>query len=237
MQRNLSKMLNSMLRMPDAVKMNILRRLLRLSSMQGQLWSTLDTGRLGSGMSVGSFYPCLWVGNEKRGLLWWGDNDRGWAPDNEVPAHEVLRKGNEVIIRNNIIGKPLKLNAPRAVTFGYMASPFRPLVKNWRMAIMSADGTFSGGESWGYKWRKDPKTGKPFEGWNLLTPPSADPAEWSQIWAEYKKKADDKVKAELPFDPCGARNWMFVHTSLPLASSLPSVMKLPTLFPLTSSHL
>jgi hypothetical protein len=183
---------------------------------QGQLWSTLETGRLGSGMTIGSFYPCVWVGSERRGLLWWADSDRGWAPDNDVPAHEVLRKGNEVIIRNNIIGKPLKLDAPRTIAFGYMASPFRPLVKNWRTAIMSTDGTFSGGESWGYKWRKDPKTGKVFEGWNLLTPPSADPAEWSQIWAEYKKKADDKVKAEQPFDPCGARNWMFVHTSIPL---------------------
>jgi hypothetical protein len=97
-----------------------------------------------------------------------------------------------------------------------MTSPFRPLVKNWRSVLSSYDGTFSGGESYGFKWRKDPKTGKPFEGWNLLTPPSADPQEWSAIWAEYKQKADEKVQREQPFDPGQARNWMFVHTSLPL---------------------
>jgi len=183
---------------------------------EGLLWSTLDTGRLGASMTVGSFYPCVWLGSERRGLLWWGDSDRGWVPDNDVPAHEVLRHGAEVILRNNIIGAPFELSAPRTIKFGLMASPFRPLVKNWRSVLSSYDGTFSGGESWGYKWRKDPKTGKPYDGWNLLTPPSDDPDEWSTIWSEYKKKSDAKIRKERPFNPGGARNWMFVHTSLPL---------------------
>jgi hypothetical protein len=192
------------------------RTTMLVPSKDGPVWSTLDTGRAGSAMTVGSFYPCVWLGNEHRGLLWWGDSDRGWVPDNGVPAHDVVRKGREVVLRSHIIGKPFKLDAPRTIAFSYMASPFRPLVKNWRYAVHSSDGTFSGGESWGYKWRKDPKTGKPFDGWNLLTPPSADPAEWSTIWAEYKKKSDEKVQRERPFDPSQARNWMFAHTSLPL---------------------
>ena len=183
---------------------------------EGPLWSTFDTGRLGASMTVGSFYPCLWLGSERRGLLWWGDNDRGWVPVDDVPAHEVVRHGAEVILRNNIIGQPFELSEPRTITFGLMASPFRPLVKNWRSVLSSYDGTFSGGKSWGYKWREDPKTGKPYDGWNLLTPPSSDPEEWSTIWAEYKKKSDAKIRSELPFDPGRARNWMFVHTSLPL---------------------
>ena len=48
---------------------------------QGQLWSTLDTGRSGSAMKVGSFYPTVWIGSERRGFLWWGDNDQGWIPE------------------------------------------------------------------------------------------------------------------------------------------------------------
>ncbi|HRT93659.1 MAG TPA: hypothetical protein P5532_04515, partial [Planctomycetota bacterium] len=183
---------------------------------QGPIWSTLDTGRTGSAMSIGSFYPCVWLGSERRGLLWWGDSDRGWVPDNDVPAHDVVRKGNELVLRNHIIGKPFTLDAPRTLAFAYIASPFRPLVKNWRWAVHSTDGTFSGGESWGFKWRKDPKTGKVIEGWNWLTPPSTDPAEWSAIWAEYKAKSDEKLRREQPFDPAQARNWMFAHTSLPL---------------------
>jgi len=182
----------------------------------GTFWSTLDTGRNGSGMTLGSFYPSVWVGNERRGLLWWGDNDRGWVPHDDVPAHQAARKGQEVILCNNIIGRSFRLDSPRSITFSYMASPFRPLVRNWRMAIYSADGTFSGGPSWGYKWRKDPQTGREINGWNWLTPPSTDPAEWSSIWAEYRKKAVAKIRRERPFDPARARNWMFVHTSIPL---------------------
>ncbi|MBI2200492.1 MAG: hypothetical protein HYU43_00940 [Armatimonadetes bacterium] len=182
----------------------------------GLLWTTLDTGRVGSMMAVGSFYPCVWIGSERRGLLWWADNDKGWVPHNDVPAHQVVRQGGQVVLRNNIIGQSFDLEQPRTLALSLMASPFRPLVKNWRMALGSWDGTFSGGESWGYKWRKDPKTGGIIEGWNWLTPPSKNPAEWGAIWSEYKKKADEKVRQEQPCNPCQARNWMFVHTSLPL---------------------
>ncbi len=123
---------------------------------QGLLWSTLDTGKGGALMTVGSFYPDVWVGNEQRGLLWWGDSDEGWVPDDAVPAHEVLRQGQEVVLRNNIIGTPFTLDAPRTITFSYMASPFKPLVKGWRMALHSEDGTFTGA----HKKRTDPKTGQ-----------------------------------------------------------------------------
>ena len=50
----------------------------------GSLWSTLDTGINGSGMTVGSFYPTVWIGSERRGFLWWADNDRGWIQNNAV---------------------------------------------------------------------------------------------------------------------------------------------------------
>jgi len=179
---------------------------------QGRLWSTLDTGKGGSMMTVGSFYPDVWLGSEQRGLLWWGDSDQGWVPDDAVPAHEVLREGNSVVLRNNIIGKPYKLTEPRTITFSYMASPFRPLVKGWRMAIHSEDGTFDGP----HKKRKDPKSGQEIDGWNWLNPPSQDPSEWSTLWAQYKQEADAKVKREQPFNPAQARNRNYVHTSVPL---------------------
>lgn len=186
---------------------------------QGTLWSTLDAGRIGSGMTVGSFYPLVWIGNERRGLLWWGDNDEGWVPDNDVPAHEVVRDGNQVIFRNNIIGKPFTLEGPRTIRLSYMASPFRPLVKGWRATIGSEDGTFSGGPDWdgiGYKARMDPKTGEKVDGWSWLSPPSRDPKEWSAIWAQYKEKSDQRLRRHLLYDPAEARRWMFSHTSIPL---------------------
>jgi hypothetical protein len=199
-----------------------------LPATAGTLWSSREMGKLGSGMTVGTFFPLVWLGDERRGLLWWADSDRGWVPDDEVPAHEVVREMRRgrtgaaeavVVLRNHLIGKPFELTAPRTVALSYMASPFRPLVKNWRALLQSADGTFSGGPDWdgiGYKARKDPVTGALFDGWNLLTPPAAEPEQWGPIWAQYKARADAKVQREQWSDPTQARNWMFVHSSLPL---------------------
>jgi len=193
-----------------------LSHLLLPKDRQGRLWSTLDTGRGGSSMVVGSFYPDVWIGNERRGLLWWADSDQGWVPDDEVPAHEAIRAGDHIVLRNNIIGKPYMLDVPRTITFSYNASPFKPLPKGWRMAIHSEDGTFGGP----HKERKDPKTGAVINGWHWLHPPSYDPGEWSALWAEYKKFADEAVRKYQPFNPAQARNHTgsrYVHTSLPLS--------------------
>ncbi len=179
---------------------------------QGRLWNTLDTGKGGALMTVGSFYPEVWLGNEQRGLLWWGDSDEGWVPDDAVPAHEVLRLGQEVVLRNNIIGTPFTLDAPRTITFSYMASPFKPLVKGWRMALHSEDGTFTGA----HKTRTDPKTGQTIDGWSWLNPPSWDPKEWSTLWAEYKQKADARIHEMQWSNPSWARQRDYVHTSIPM---------------------
>jgi len=153
----------------------------------GQLWSTFDTGITGSGMTVGSFYPTVWIGSERRGLLWWGDNDRGWVQDSGVPAHEVVRvasyqlpvtsdqssetaitRGTDhrslitdhlsaVVLVNNIVAKPTVLSEPRTISFSYIATPFKPFPKGWRASMATENGTF---------WqpfrgvRKDSKTGE-----------------------------------------------------------------------------
>ncbi len=182
---------------------------------QGTIWTTHDTGINGCGMSVGSFYPALWIGNEKRGLLWYADSDRGWFPDNEFPAHDVVRSGNTFVIRNHIIPKPAELTQARTVSFAYMASPFRPMAKNWREVTYSENGTFESPN----KRQVDPKTGAVLvNGWNWLTPPSTNPDEWSSLWAGYKTIADARIAKYQRTDPALARNKYesTVHTSLPL---------------------
>ncbi len=208
---------------------------------QGVLWNTLDTGKNGSHMLVGSFYPCVWIGNDLRGLLWWGDSDKGWVPDDAVPAHEVIRgkisdfsvqvsgagiqeptpdtrhptsDTSCIVLRNNIVAKQFTLEKPRTILFHYMASPFRPLVKGWRASIWSADGTFEGPN----KEVKDAAGKKIVDGWCWLTPPSVKPEEWSAMWAKFKEIADKRIHELQPFDPSGSRNGYgsTVHTSLPL---------------------
>jgi len=198
-------------------------KLLQVDKM-GRLWSTLELGRGGSGMTVGSFYPDVWIGSERRGFYWWGDSDQGWVPEDEVPAHEVLRedsgqlavgsrqtKSGAVVLRNNLIGKPYLLKGARTLTFTYNATPFKPFPKGWRATINAEDGTFSGP----HKQYTDTVTGKKYDGTQWLSAPSA-PEDWSRVWGEFKTNADAKVKAVQPFDPLAARRTTWVHNSLAL---------------------
>ena len=88
-----------------------------LPNKQGRLWSTLELGGKGSGMKVGSFYPDVWLGSEQRGFFWWADSDEGWVPDDAIPAHEAVRQGDAVVLRNNIIGKLFHLGSITDIHF------------------------------------------------------------------------------------------------------------------------
>lgn len=184
---------------------------------QERLWSTLGTGITGSGMTVGSFYPTVWIGSERRGFLWWGDNDRGWVQESSVPAHEAVRQDGAVVLINNIVAKPTVLSEPRTISFSYIATPFKPLPKGWRATIATDNGTF---------WqpfrgvRKDSKTGeyifpRPTSGHhNMIHPESRYPEEWPALWAEQKEKADAHARSLQWIDPYGARSGInFTHMS------------------------
>ena len=205
----------------------------------GQLWSTLVTGITGCQMKVGSFYPTVWIGSERRGFLWWADNDKGWVQDNAVPAHEVVRvkgqgsrvEGEEpdtrhsildtscVVLRNNIVAHPIELTDARTVAFSYMATPVKPFPQGWRMIAATDDGTFF--EPF-RGVRTNPKTGTKYHNSaagniNWIHPESADPAEWSTLWAEQKKSADALVALRRPFDLYAARTGVsFQHMSFQL---------------------
>ncbi len=198
----------------------------------GPLWSTLDTGITGSGMTVGSFYPTVWIGSERRGLLWWADNDQGWVQDDAVPAHDVCRVTSDqlsvisdrsdhsaIVFRNNIVAKPTELTAPRTIAFSYIATPFKPLVKGWRTTQATDNGTFFAPFR---GVRKDSKTGEkvyqnPGGGLNHVNwihPESRYPEEWPALWAEQKEKADAHAHPRQWRDPYGARSGVnFTHMS------------------------
>lgn len=185
---------------------------------QGRLWSTLDTGITGSNMTVGSFYPTMWIGSERRGFLWWADTDRGWVPKDEVPAHEAVRRGGSVVLINNIIGTSYRLDEARTISLSYNASPFRPLPDGWRMAIATEDGTFFQPFR---GVRKDSKTGEKVKQGhghvNWIHPESRYPEEWGELWAEQKKKADAHARRYIWRDPFKAQSGInFTHMSFQL---------------------
>lgn len=154
---------------------------------QGVVWDSLSAlGTQGSGMTKGNFYSNVWVGTEKRGLLWAGDSDRGWVPSNISPAHSLKRTGNTLIIRNHIIGtppgeEPELVEEERTVRFQYNASPFRPLDKGFRVNLRSAGNGF-GGQA-GYMLNEEEN----IDGWHLLHPPTKDKSEWPKWYARWRK--------------------------------------------------
>ncbi len=151
---------------------------------EGKVWDTLVLGRQASVMTVGSFFPQLWLGNDQRGFLWWADSDQGWFPENEIPAHEVLRQNGRVILRNNLIASPVALAHSRRVRFSLNATPFKPLRPGWRIRTDNGLGRFSGE---GFK-----EEGR-IKGWNLLHAPSRDPGQWLVIYARYAAEAERRM--------------------------------------------
>ncbi|MBS3764058.1 MAG: hypothetical protein KGZ25_12235, partial [Planctomycetes bacterium] len=176
------------------------------SDKEGQLWSTLDTGRPGSQMTLGNFYPTVWVGNDKRGFMWWSDTDKGWFPVNDEPAHETIREDGSVIFRNNIISRPVELTDSRTIRFSYNATPYRPFTKGWRAVGATEDGTFvvphrkTRVDANGVKVN-DPQTQK-----NWMHPNSTAKEEWDELYAKWKKEADSIVRRHQWRDPYRARN-------------------------------
>ncbi len=152
---------------------------------EGRVWDTTVIGKQSSQMTVGTFYPQVWVGDDRRGLLWWGASDRGWFPDDAVPAHELVRQPGELVLRNNLIGRPVDLAERRTLRFALCATPFRPLRPRFRLLNYTANARFSSGA---YKQRGRVR------GWNLLHAPSRNPDEWPEIYAGYKRGADAALR-------------------------------------------
>lgn len=102
----------------------------------GRVWDSRD---LPSPRFYGNFHPYLWVGAEERGICWFADNDRGWVlnanpPGDQkpVPCQELIRMDGRLILRVNLVQKPVKLQEPRKIVFGLMATPGKPMPENWR---------------------------------------------------------------------------------------------------------
>ena len=102
----------------------------------GAVW---DSKNVPSSGWYGNFKPYVWAGGVERGICWFADNDRGWVldvnpqnPDQSVPSQELIRRDGQVVIRVNMIQKPVTIDEPRNVVFGLMATPGKPMPRNWR---------------------------------------------------------------------------------------------------------
>ncbi|MCF7855020.1 MAG: right-handed parallel beta-helix repeat-containing protein [Candidatus Pacebacteria bacterium] len=178
----------------------------RLSGDAGLLWdSTMSRGKIADSarMTVGSFKPYIWLGRAGRGgLAYMADNDRGWIPNDDVPAFEVIRSAaNTVHLVFNFISRPAVLDAPRTITFSLQATPVKPLPDDFRAVAGKIDNlcSFVGAQNSYY-------AGSPYHltGWDGTVLPDGRRANspfpvdwWKNKW--YNQRLTGEGRIYLPY--------------------------------------
>ncbi len=85
-----------------------------------------------------------WFGNERAGFAYWWEDMRGWESNGE--AVSVVPANAEVVIAIPFLQKPVDLKAPRTIAFGWVATPTKPVRKDWRTIALYRGIGYSAGD-------------------------------------------------------------------------------------------
>ena len=89
----------------------------------------------GQTLDEADFQPYAWLGNDERGLSWFMESAANWLRASGQPASSVRREQDAVVVRLHIIGRSVRVTKPLTYTFGFEATPVRPLspqLYDWR---------------------------------------------------------------------------------------------------------
>ncbi|NOZ24251.1 MAG: hypothetical protein GXP25_24510, partial [Planctomycetes bacterium] len=96
----------------------------------GLIWSSNSVKPFRFGLQ-GNYIPFIWLGDEERGLSWFCDTTRHWAPGKKGRS-ELYREGEITRLAIHFIGTPTLFTGVRRYGFGMMATPVKPLPAGWR---------------------------------------------------------------------------------------------------------
>lgn len=93
-------------------------------------WPDVRSGALTD--YVSGFQPIVWIGDEERGLSWLCESDQGWLLDDPGRAIEVERGEAEVVLRLNLVDRPIELQPGEKLRyrFALQATPLKPIVRD-----------------------------------------------------------------------------------------------------------
>lgn len=93
----------------------------------GAWGTTRNAGELPPEGFVGGFRPYIWLGDEARGLAWFSESDRNFAPADPDRVTEITPDRGIVWVRIRILDTPVLLRAGEKLdyTFGFQATPVR----------------------------------------------------------------------------------------------------------------
>lgn len=96
---------------------------------EGIIW---DASKLMSSSYPPNFCTYIFLGNPRRGICWFAENDRGWSWDPQKPNLQLVRDKDVLKLQINFINKPIVIESPRTITFGILAAPVKPRLSGWR---------------------------------------------------------------------------------------------------------
>jgi len=88
------------------------------------------------------FSPTIWLGNERRGLVWQAESDEHWHYADEQKAIEILPRDETTTFRAHLIDIPTKLAKDDTIQykFALQATPIKPMLRDsWDLRIMRAE--------------------------------------------------------------------------------------------------
>lgn len=92
----------------------------------GRWGSVFNSDALAQEGFRGPFKPFYWLGDEWRGLAWFSESDRGFFNTAGDRVVEIVREGEVVRLRVNVITVPQSVAEPLEYTFGFQATPVKP---------------------------------------------------------------------------------------------------------------
>lgn len=120
-----------------------------------------------------------------RGLYWFADNAAGWAQSKVVDAQEVLRRGEVIELRCNIVAERTEGKFEMPIVFGLLPHPARPMPEKYRLMERVApefDSAMSSVFDAFRPWPRDPRGDR--GNMNLFPAPDPDkPGDWRASWA------------------------------------------------------
>lgn len=96
---------------------------------EGSVWDSSKANKLDI---IGAFFPYVWVGEAERGICFFADTDKGMSLDDDKPMIELVRSGDTLEMRVNLINKPVELDEEHEIVFGLQATPTKPMPEGWR---------------------------------------------------------------------------------------------------------
>ena len=96
---------------------------------EGEIW---NASKVKAGYMPEKFCTYLFLGSPLRGLCFFCENDKGWSWDRETPNLRVVREGETLYLRVNLINKPPAYDKPHTLSFGLLAAPVKPRLPEWR---------------------------------------------------------------------------------------------------------